>query len=118
MKKIIYISFFLLFIACGPNGKYCTTVPYGGECKNGYQQIELESGGKCIITQCGDSYANYGNWSETESGIIIKKISGDFSRYNGTYEWKDHNNARGIGKSGQVLKLKGSSEIGIQLFPL
>lgn len=117
MKKVALFFLFLLF-SCGANGEYCTTVPYDGECQNGYQKVELESGGKCMITQCGNSYANYGNWSETESGIIISNVNGDFSRYNGSYEWKDHNNAKGIGKSGQVLKLIGSGEIGIQLFPL
>jgi len=114
------ISFFLLLLlcACGAKGEYCTTVPNYGECQDGYQKVSLESGGKCIISQCGDSYANYGTWSETEENVIISNVQGDFSRYNGTYEWREHNNARGIGKSGQVLKLKGSGEIGIQLFPL
>jgi len=117
MKTIL---FFLLLLLCawGVKGEYCTTVPYDGECKNGYQQVNLEGGGKCMITQCGNSYANYGTWSETQEGVIISNVQGDFSRYNGTYEWKEHNNARGIGKSGQVLKLKGSGEIGTQLFPL
>jgi hypothetical protein len=114
------ISFFLLILlyACGAKGEYCTTVPNYGECQDGYQKVSLEGGGKCMISQCGNSYANYGTWSKSEENITISNVQGDFSRYNGNYEWKEHNNARGIGKSGQVLKLKESGEIGIQLFPL
>jgi hypothetical protein len=116
--KTILILFLFILCACGAKGEYCTTVPNDGECLNGYQQVSLESGGKCMITQCGDSYANYGNWIETENGVIISNIQGDFSSYNGSYEWKEHNNARGVGKPGKVLKLSGSGEIGTQLFPL
>lgn len=82
------------------------------------KKVSLQSGGKCMVSQCGDSYANYGTWRETENGIIISDINSDFSRYNIDYELKEHNNVKGIGKSGQVLKLKESGEIGIQLFPL
>ncbi len=117
MKKISLVILFILS-ACGAKGEYCTTVPYDGECQNGYQQVKLESEGKCIISQCGNSYANYGVWKETGEGIIISNVEGDFSRYNGSYKWEKHNNAKGIGKSGQILKLIGSGEIGTQLFPL
>jgi hypothetical protein len=116
--KIISFFLTLLLSACGAKGEYCSTVPKYGECEDGYNKVSLESGGKCMISQCGDSYANYGVWSETEEGIIISNIEGDFSTYNGSYKWVDHNNARGPGKSGSVLKLNGGGEIGTQLFPL
>ena len=114
------ISFFFIFLlcACGSKGEYCSTVPKYGECENGYNKISLDSGGKCMISQCGEAYANYGVWTETEEGIIISNVEGDFSTYNGSYKWVEHNNARGPGKSGSILKLKGSGEISTQLFPL
>jgi hypothetical protein len=115
------ISFFLILLlcACGAKGEYCSTVPsYYGECQDGYRKVSLESGGKCMIKHCGELYTNYGVWSETEEGIIISNVHGDFSTYNGTYIWVEHNNARGPGESGSVLKLIGSGENGTQLFPL
>jgi len=118
MRKYFFYLYTAFLTSCGASGYYCTTVPYEGDCHNGYQQVKLESGGRCIISQCGDSYANYGRWIETDEGIVISNVEGDFSRYDGTYEWREHNNARGVGKSGKVLKLIESGEIGIQLFPL
>lgn len=118
MRKYSLILILSLLYACGAKGEYCTTVPNYGECQDGYNKVSLESGGKCMISTCGDLYANYGVWSETDNGIIISNVEGEFTTYNGSYRWVEHNNARGAGKSGSVLKLIGSGEIGTQLFPL
>lgn len=122
----LFLSIFTMvsIVSCGgpnesnPSGKYCSTVPNQGFCQDGYNQVSLEDGGECVISHCGHVYANHGTWRETEDGVIISGVQGDFSTYNGTYEWEDHIHGNGIGKPGKVLKLKGSGEIGTQLFPL
>ncbi|MFZ4436085.1 MAG: hypothetical protein ACOYOR_06225 [Flavobacterium psychrophilum] len=116
MKALLTVIVILLY-SCGVSGDYCSTVPTEyGDCRDGYQQVKLEKGGRCIISQGGDVYANYGHWIETEDGVIISEVNGEFSTYNGTYEWEEHNNAKGPGKVGKALRHVGYAIS--YLFPL
>jgi hypothetical protein len=113
---VFLVSCFLT--SCGPSGTYSDTVPTSfGDTPTGYDNIELNFFGSCIISHevVFTPYSEKGEWEKIEDGVRLSGFTGRYERFNGNYYWDEHPNAKGVGKPGKILRHYSNSP---KLFPL
>jgi len=122
LLTVIVSSLFMVSCAgpnsSNPSGTYASHVPQGSYVMDGYHKIVLESDGTFYVTLEGDGYTIYGNWSKIDNGVSLSLSKNDpeFTSYNGNWKWAQHNNGKGVGKKGMVLKKRNEGHM--YLFPL